>query len=198
MTRAASITRNLARTALCAAFIGGGISHFILGSTDPSSYADFSATTLLPALQDLWANIVMPNIRAFTAALGVLEIAAGIGIALTGRVQRAAAFGMLVFFAFLLVLGYAFPAEGALDDLLKNRLGSVVLAALALPFALRPDTLGLARAWRRALSHPSRRAATPRSGGSAIPDDDAIRSASTATTRTAQPGIPQGVPSTQA
>ena len=45
-------------------FVGGGIAHLVLGSVAPDAYAAFGETALVPALQELWANSVMPNIRA--------------------------------------------------------------------------------------------------------------------------------------
>ena len=72
--------RRTIRALYAAAFIGGGVCHFLLGRLMPDSYAAFAGTALLPWLSDLWRSFVMPNIGWLTIALGLFEIACGAGI----------------------------------------------------------------------------------------------------------------------
>lgn len=135
------------RTLMTATFVGGGVSHFILGQTRPQGYAVFGESALFRPLRKLWRSFVMPNIRPLTAILGVLEIAAGLGLASRGRAQRIAAAGVLGFFAFLLVLGSGWKTSNLAEDVAKNRLPIIVLAALTLPFVMRSDEVSLREAW---------------------------------------------------
>jgi len=45
----------------------------------------------------------------------------------------------LGFFAFILVLGYSWPADGWWEDFLKNRAGTLVMAAALAPLLRAPD-----------------------------------------------------------
>lgn len=123
-------------------FIAGGVAHFILGRVDPGGYAVFADTALLPWLNDLWHSFVMPNIGWLTVVLGVYEVLCGVGI-LFKRTSAVAVWGMIAFLVFILVLGYGFPTATFTEDLLKNRLFTVVMIGLLLPLGLRrPVNLG--------------------------------------------------------
>ena len=121
--------RRTIRALYAAAFIGGGVCHFLFGRLMPDSYAAFADTALLPWLSDLWRSFVMPNIGGLTIALGLFEIACGAGI-LRRRTAALSAWAMLVFLA---LLGYGWPAASPGEDLLKNRLSTLVMAGLLLP-----------------------------------------------------------------
>lgn len=41
-------------------FVAGGVSHLVLGRTQPESYEAFASTSLVPALTDLWHSFVLP------------------------------------------------------------------------------------------------------------------------------------------
>lgn len=119
--------RKIIRALYAAAFIGGGVSHFLFGRLMPDSYAAFAGTALLPWLSDLWRSFVMPNIGRLTIALGLFEIACGAGI-LHRRTATLSAWTMLVFLVFVTVLGYGWPTASLGEDLLKNRFSTIVLA----------------------------------------------------------------------
>ncbi|PZU35405.1 MAG: hypothetical protein DI576_01185 [Actinomyces sp.] len=124
--------RRTIRVLFAAAFIGGGASHFLFGRLMPDSYAAFAGTALLPWLGDLWRSFVMPNIGRLTIALGLFEIACGAGI-LRRRTAALSAWAMFVFLALVTVLGYGWPAASPGEDLLKNRLSTIVLTLLLIP-----------------------------------------------------------------
>ena len=124
--------RRTIRVLFAAAFIGGGASHFLFGRLMPDSYTAFAGTALLPWLSDLWRSFVMPNIGGLTIALGLFEIACGAGI-LRRRTAALSAWAMLGFLALVTVLGYGWPAASPVEDLLKNRLSTLVMAGLLLP-----------------------------------------------------------------
>ena len=124
--------RRTIRALYAAAFIGGGVSHFLFGRLMPDNYTAFAGTALLPWLSDLWRSFVMPNIGGLTIALGLFEIACGAGI-LRRRTAALSAWAMLVFLALVTVLGYGWPAASPGEDLLKNRLSILVMAGLLLP-----------------------------------------------------------------
>lgn len=140
--------RTVLRTALVIVFVGGGVSHLVLGTVQPEGYAAFGTTSLLPGLSSLWSSFVMPNIRLLTIVLAALEMTAGIGLTLAGRAQQLAACGMCVFYAFLVVLGSGFPTDSFVEDVAKNRAPVILLALLTLPFLLWPDRLSLRRSLR--------------------------------------------------
>ena len=124
--------RRTIRVLFAAAFIGGGASHFLFGRLMPDSYAAFAGTALLPWLSDLWRSFVMPNIGGLTIALGLFEIACGAGL-LRRRTAALSAWAMLVFLILVTVLGYGWPTASLGEDLLKNRLSTIVLALLLIP-----------------------------------------------------------------
>ncbi|MEJ6018713.1 hypothetical protein [Corynebacterium sp. H113] len=126
------IYRRIVVTLFSAIFILGGIAHFVLGRTNPEGYSVFADTALIPALADLWRNFAMPNISWLTIVLGCYELAAGVGLILP-RTRRFAAIAMLLFLVFITVVGYGFPTTTILDDILKNRLFTTVMAVLILP-----------------------------------------------------------------
>ena len=119
--------RKIIRALYAAAFIGGGVSHFLFGRLMPDSYAAFAGTALLPWLSDLWRSFVIPNIGQLTIALGLFEIACGAGL-LRRRTAALSAWAMLVFLILVTVLGYGWPTASLGEDLLKNRFSTIVLA----------------------------------------------------------------------
>ena len=132
--------RRTIRALYAAAFIGGGVSHFLFGRLMPDSYAAFADTALLPWLSELWRAFVMPNIGGLTIALGLFEIACGAGI-LRRRTAALSAWAMLVFLALVTVLGYGWPAASPGEDLLKNRLSTIVMALLLVPLLTKARTV---------------------------------------------------------
>ena len=122
------------------AFIGGGLSHFFFGRLMPDSYAAFAGTALLPWLSDLWRSFVMPNIGRLTIALGLFEIACGAGV-LHRRTAVVSAWTMLAFLVLVTVLGYGLPTSSLGEDLLKNRLSTIVMALLLIPLLTKARTV---------------------------------------------------------
>lgn len=139
------------RTVMGTVFIGGGVSHLILGRSAPDGYAVFGDTALLPWLSDLWTSFVMPNIGWLTVALGLFEIACGAALLLAGEAVRLGAAGILGFLVFVTVLGYGWETSGALEDLAKNRLATIAMGLLVVPLLARPATDAIGPAWRRVL-----------------------------------------------
>ena len=113
-------------------FIAGGIAHLVLGRVEPEGYAVFAETALLPWLSELWVSFVMPNIGWLTIALGIYEIVCGAGM-LWKRTVSLAALGMIAFLVFTTIVGYGFPTHSVGEDLLKNRLITIVMALLLVP-----------------------------------------------------------------
>ena len=122
------------------AFIGGGLSHFFFGRLMPDSYAAFADTALLPWLSELWRAFVMPNIGRLTIALGCFEIACGAGV-LHRRTAVVSTWAMLCFLVLVTVLGYGLPTSSLGEDLLKNRLSTIVMALLLIPLLTKARTV---------------------------------------------------------
>ena len=122
------------------AFIGGGLSHFFFGRLMPDSYAAFADTALLPWLSELWRAFVMPNIGRLTIALGLFEIACGAGV-LHRRTAVVSTWAMLCFLVLVTVLGYGLPTSSLGEDLLKNRLSTIVMALLLIPLLTKARTV---------------------------------------------------------
>ena len=132
--------RKAIRALYALAFIGGGISHFIFGRLMPDSYAAFADTALLPWLSELWRAFVMPNIGRLTIALGFFEIACGAGV-LHRRTAVVSTWAMLGFLVLVTVLGYGLPTASPGEDLLKNRLSTIVMALLLIPLLTKARTV---------------------------------------------------------
>ncbi|MDO5052623.1 MAG: hypothetical protein Q4E05_07010 [Pseudoclavibacter sp.] len=124
--------RRAVRLLFGAVFVVGGVVHLVLGRSHPESYAVFGDTALLPQLDQLWRSFVVPRIAWLTVLLGLLEIVWGLGMAWR-RTLALAAWSMLLFLLFVTVLGYGWPASSPLEDVLKNRLPTLVMAAMLLP-----------------------------------------------------------------
>ncbi len=120
-------------------FVLGGLVHLVLGRIAPDGYAAFGDTAAWSWLENLWATFVMPNIGWLTAAVGVFELVVGVALLRGGAGARIAAVAALVFFAFILVLGYGFPTGSVVEDLLKNRVFTALMAALLLPVVISGD-----------------------------------------------------------
>lgn len=127
--------RQVVRFLFAVIFIGGGIAHFVMGRTMPDEYAVFGDTALIPGLGTVWGSFVMPNIGWLTILTGIFEIACGVGL-LSRQFVRIAATLIIGFLIFITILGYGFPAEGFISDLISNRLITTVMALLVLPLAL--------------------------------------------------------------
>ncbi|WP_116114666.1 hypothetical protein [Austwickia chelonae] len=125
----------VARMTFGVIFLLGGVVHLVLGRLAPQGYEAFGRTAVLDDLSHLWVVFVMPNIGWLTVACAVFECGVGAALLRGGDTARAAAFGALGFFAFLLILGYGFPVESVAEDLLKNRAGTPVMAGLLAPVA---------------------------------------------------------------
>lgn len=77
----------------------------------------------------------MPNIAWLTIVMAAVELTIGVCLLRGGREARWAALAVLGFFCFLLALGYGWPTMGAVEDFAKNRLGTLVMAAIIAPVA---------------------------------------------------------------
>ena len=139
--------RRIVRGLFAVVFIAGGVSHLVLGRLRPEDYAAFGDTALFGWLGDLWASFVIPNIGWLTIVLAVYEIACGVGM-IPRRTVTAAAWGMLAFLGFITVVGYGFPTDSWIEDVVTNRVATVVMAAMLVPLLrtrrerARPDIRG--------------------------------------------------------
>jgi uncharacterized membrane protein YphA (DoxX/SURF4 family) len=124
--------QKIVRLFFAVVFLAGGVAHLVLGRTMPSSYAVFGDTALFGWLTNLWDSFVMPNISWLTILMALFEIVCGAGL-LFARTRLIAVGGILVFLVFITVLGYGFPTDSVLDDLLKNRIITIVMALAFLP-----------------------------------------------------------------
>jgi len=144
------------RTLLGIVFVGGSFVHLYQGLSSPNSYAAFGDTAW-PPLDLLWAGFVMPNIGWLAPCMAAFELAVGVGTLLRAPWNRLAVLAMTCFFAFITVLGYAFPTSSLLEDFLANRAFSLVMILLVVPWLLKPQPLSVPAAWS-ALVHRSSRA----------------------------------------
>lgn len=128
-------------------FLAGAAVHTSFALTDPSFYGDFGITAW-PPLDRIWASFVMPNIVGLALLQAVFELAIGIAAWLPGRWNRASVIAMTAFFVFLIPLGFAFPTTSWWQDLLANRLASLVMIALVLPWLVRYQQRSVPGAWR--------------------------------------------------
>ncbi len=131
--------RAVVRVVFAAAFLGGALVHLYFGLFLPHSYASFADTVLWPWLAELWRGFVMANIGWLSLITAAFELAVGLGLLARGRAPRLAALAALGFFAFILVLGYSWPADGWWEDFLKNRAFTLVMAAALAPLLRVPE-----------------------------------------------------------
>ena len=131
--------RTSARVVFGVVFLGGALVHAYFASFSPQSYAPFADTALWPWLADLWRGSVMANIEWLSLVTAAFELVLGAALLAGGRAARLAALAALGFFAFILVLGYSWPADGWWEDFLKNRAGTLVMAATLAPLLRAPD-----------------------------------------------------------
>lgn len=91
----------IGRTLWALVFTAGSVTHVVLGGSPTSSagYAAFGHTTLLPGLARLWEQVVMPDIRAYTLGMAVVEALVAVLICLPGRSCRIGAIAAVAFFA---------------------------------------------------------------------------------------------------
>lgn len=144
------------RSLFAVVFIGGGASHIVQGQVGADGYAVFGDTALMTWLTNLWESFVMPHIGWLTLLLAVFEVGAGVCLLLSGRWVRIAVVAILFFFSFILVLGYGFQAANLVEDLLKNRVFTVVMAGLLLPVLAQHNPPGIVTSWRRFANSPWR------------------------------------------
>ena len=140
-------------------FLGGGVAHLVQGRAAPEGYAVYGSTALWRPLEDLWEGFVMPHIAGLTLVLAAWELGVGVCLLLGGRSTRVAVVAILGFFAFLLVLGYGWPAASPVEDILKNRAFTVVMAGMLLPVLAQADPPGAFTRWggRRRRASPAGR-----------------------------------------
>jgi len=131
--------RAVVRVVFAVAFLGGALVHLYFGLFSPHSYAPFADTVLWLWLAELWRGFVMANIGWLSLLTAAFEFAVGLGLLARGRAPRLAALAALGFFAFILVLGYSWPADGWWEDFLKNRAFTLVMAATLAPLLRVPE-----------------------------------------------------------
>ena len=131
--------RAVVRMVFAVAFLGGALVHLYFGLFSPHSYAPFADTAPWPWLAELWRGFLMVNIGWLSPATAAFEVAVGLGLLVRGRARRAAVLAALGFFAFILVLGYSWPADGWWEDFLKNRAFTLVMAAALAPLLRVPE-----------------------------------------------------------
>lgn len=124
------------RVAFAVVFISGSLVHFVLGRVLPESYAAFGDSALFGCLHNLWGSFVMPNIGWLTIVLGLYEFAVGVSMSRKSTVIIAA-WGAVIFLVFITILGYGFPATSFGEDLLKNRVPTIVMTALSVPLLVK-------------------------------------------------------------
>ena len=131
--------RTVVRVVFAVAFLSGALVHLYFGLFSPHSYAPFADTVLWPWLAELWRGFVMASIGWLSLLTAVFELAVGLGLLARGYARRAAVLAALGFFAFILVLGYSWPADGGWEDFVKNRAGTLVMAAALVPLLHVPE-----------------------------------------------------------
>ena len=131
--------RTSARVVFGVVFLGGALVHAYFASFSPQSYAPFADTALWPWLADLWRGSVMANIEWLSLVTAAFELVLGAALLAGGRAARLAALAALGFFAFILVLGYSWPAQDPWEDFLKNRAFTLVMAAALAPLLRVPE-----------------------------------------------------------
>ena len=131
--------RTSARVVFGVVFLGGALAHAYFASFSPQSYAPFADTALWLWLADLWRCSVMANIQWLGLVTAAFELVLGAALLAGGSAARLAALAALGFFAFILVLGYSWPADGWWEDFVKNRAGTLVMAAALVPLLHVPE-----------------------------------------------------------
>jgi hypothetical protein len=158
MTRSSTYV-TVIRTLFGIVFVGGSIVHLYGGLSSPHSYAAFGDSAW-PPLDIVWAGFVMPNIGWLAPCMAAFELAVGVGAMLGAPWNRMSVLAMTCFFAFITMLGYAFPTSGLLEDFLVNRAFSLVMALLVVPWLLKPQQLSVPGAWSALLHRTPRASAT--------------------------------------
>lgn len=154
-----SVYVTVIRTLAGIGFLAGSVVHLRLATINPGSYGPFGDTAW-PPLDALWASFVMPNIGWLALGMAAFEFAVAVTSWLPGRWNRAAVSAMTCFFLFLVFLGFAFPAPTLLQDLLMNRVGSLVMIALVVPWLIRAQPLSVPGAWAALARRAGRHAGT--------------------------------------
>lgn len=131
--------RAVVQVIFAVAFLDRALVHLYFGLFSPHSYAPFADTVLWLWLAELWRGFVMANIGWLSLLTAVFELAVGLGLLARGYARRAAVLAALGFFAFILVLGYSWPADGWWEDFVKNRAGTLVMAAALVPLLHVPE-----------------------------------------------------------
>jgi len=154
------LARALIRTLYAVVFVAGGAVHAVRGRADPEGYRVFGDTALVGRMSAWWTSFVMPNIGWLTWGVAAFEIACGLALLWRGHAVTWAAWAIVAFLAFVAVLGYGFPTSGVVEDLLKNRLATIVMGLAVAPLLTGPPPAGIGAAWRAA-----RGAGSARRGG---------------------------------
>ena len=149
------------RTLFGVVLVAGSFVHLYAGLFNRQSYAAFGDTAW-PPLDLLWDEFVMPNIGWLALCMSAFELAVGVGSVLRAPWNRLAVRAMIGFFAFITVLGYAFPASGVVEDFWANRALSLAMILVVVPWLLKPRPLSVPAAWSALLRRTSRACATTR------------------------------------
>lgn len=131
--------RAVVRVVFAVAFLGGALVRLYFGLFVPRIYAPFADTVLWSRLAELWRCFVMASFGWLSLLTVVFELAVGLGLLARGCARRAAVLAALGCFAFILVLGYSWPADGWWEDFVKNRAGPLVMAAVLVSLLRAPD-----------------------------------------------------------
>lgn len=123
----------IVRTFFALWYLIGWVVHVYLGIWSPEAYNGFGNSALFPALQSIWFNLVIPNIRIFALLLAVIEIIIGLLLLYKGKWVKVGVAFSLLFNLFLVVLGLTVSAEAAFSDFVRNRLPNLVFMAGQLP-----------------------------------------------------------------
>ncbi|MEJ5997152.1 hypothetical protein [Corynebacterium sp. H130] len=124
--------KTLLRRGFGIVFAAGTAIHLYVGSRQPEAYSAF-ANSAWPPLDVAWSSFVMPHIRELTLLMAAIEGGIAIGLLWQRKYEKLAVWTAIAFFTFLIPLGYAWETNSWGEDLLKNRLGSVIMILAIAP-----------------------------------------------------------------
>ncbi|MBN1267414.1 MAG: hypothetical protein JXA25_18120 [Anaerolineales bacterium] len=125
--------KELIRSVVAPWYLLGWPIHLYLGVFNPAIYQPFGQTALIPALQGLWYEIVLPNITAFALLLALFEVVVGILLISKGQWVKVGLALSISFNIFLVLLGLSSPAEDSMSDFLMIRLPNVLFIVVQVP-----------------------------------------------------------------
>ena len=127
--------KNILRTFIALWYLIGWTIHIYISviNSQPQLYQAFGTTSLVPFLENIWQNIVIPNSMLFGPLCAVFELTIGILMIGEGQRVKVALAASLLFNLFLLQLGLAMPADTWVSDFLANRLPVLIFAAVQVP-----------------------------------------------------------------